>query len=278
MAITGIADVAGTIQKVVSALTTKTLIQNSVALAMPGIWDRSSEVGPGMDRLDMFVLAELAIQTVSETGVAMTPQSINPTGAQLLLENHKAVPFSITDRGALQSKIQLLSKTVENAVRTLAAEVDDDIFAEAVANAKTSATVAGADALADILNAKAQFDADNVPKEGRAIAASPVFMKDLLGTNSVLKANEFGSADPIRMGRVTNIYGFDIFESSSSSLAADGFLALGMEAVAFARQRAVSLRSQEQVLQHATDYALSHLYGSESTAAANPRIYNFDPA
>jgi len=40
MANTGVADVSATIQKVVSAVTTRTLIQESVALAVPGVWDR----------------------------------------------------------------------------------------------------------------------------------------------------------------------------------------------------------------------------------------------
>ena len=102
-------------------------------------------------------------------------------------------------------------------------------------------------------------------------------MARLLGANSVVKANEFGSADPIRMGRVANVFGFDIFESSSSSIAADGFIAIGMEGLAFARQRAVTFEEQYQVLNQKTDYALTHLYGVKSTKASNPRIYNFNP-
>ena len=79
MAITGASDVASTIQKVVSALTTRTLIQESVALNIPGVWDRSGEVMEGMDRLDMIQLAELAVQDVNEAGGEMTPQTINPS-------------------------------------------------------------------------------------------------------------------------------------------------------------------------------------------------------
>lgn len=277
MAVSGIADVASTIQKVISALTTRTLIQESVALAMPGVWDRSAEVGPGMDRLDMIELAELAIQTVDETGAAMTPQTINPTAALLELNQHKSVPFSLTKRGDLQSKIQLVSRTVENAIRSLAADVDDYIFAEAVANAGTTTTVAAADGLAALLGMKVQFDSDNVPRMGRAAACSPVFMQALLNSNSVVRANEYGSADPIRMGRVASVYGIDIYETSSSAVPADGFLGLGMEAVAFARQRSVEFEQQLQVLGQKTDYTVTHLFGAESTAASNPRIYVYDP-
>jgi len=279
MANTGISDVASTIEKVVSALTTRTLIQNSVALAMPGVWDRSGEVRPGMDRLDMIELAELAIQTVDETGVAMTPQTITPSARQLDLDQHKSVPFAVTKRGELQSKIALVQRTVENGVRSLAADIDDYVFAQAILAAGTSDVTAAADGLDAIRRAGKAFDLANVPKEGRAIAASPGFMYDLvLANNNVIRANEFGSSDPLRKSAIASLYGFLIFESSSSSLADDGFLALGMEGMAFARQRAISFEMQEQILNQKTDYALTHLYGAESTAASNPRIYNYNPA
>ncbi|MEE8323965.1 MAG: hypothetical protein V3R57_10115 [Candidatus Bathyarchaeia archaeon] len=279
MADTGIADIAATIEAVVSAMTTRTLLQNSVALAMPGIWDRSSEVRPGMDQLDMFVLAELAEQTVSETGVAMTPQTITPSSQSLLLNQHKSIPFSITKRASLQSKIQLVSRTVENGVRTLAAGLDDFVLAEGVANAKTSDVTAASDGLDAIRRAGKQFDEDNVPKEGRSIAASPGFIYDLLlANNNVIRANEYGSSEPLKKASIVSIYGFDIFESSSSSLADDGFLASGMESIAFARQRAVEFEQQEQVLNQKTDYTITHLYGAQTTAATNPRLYEYNPA
>lgn len=279
MANTGVADVAATIEKVVSALTTRTLIQESIALNIPSVWDRSGEVREGMDRLDMIELAELAVQDVDETGAAMTPQSISPGASQLSLNRHKSIPFSLTKRGDLQSKIALVQRTVENGIRSLVAEVDDAVFAEAVAQAKTTQTVAAADALAAILGAKQQFDLDNVPRTGRAMVLSPVFCSALLGTNNIIRANEFGSATPIQAARIANIYGFEIFESSSSSLPADGFLAMGQEAVCFARQRQVQFEQELKVLEQRTDYTVTHLYGTKSSVSANnPRIYVYDPA
>lgn len=278
MANTGVSDVASTIEKVVSALTTRTLIQESIALNVPGVWDRSGEVRPGMDRLDMIELAELSVQNVDEAGSAMTPQTINPTASQLELNRHKSIPFALTKRGDLQSKIALVQRTVENGIRSLVAEVDDAIFSEAVAKAANTVTVAGADALAEVLACKQQFDSDNVPMTDRAIIVSPAYAARLLGTNNIIRANEFGSADPIQAARLTNLYGFEVYQSSSASLPDDGFLAMGMEALAFARQRQVQFEQQVQVLAQKTDYTVTHLYGCESTAASNPRIYVFDPA
>jgi hypothetical protein len=278
MANTGAADVASTIQKVVSALTTRTLIQESVALQIQGVWDRSGEVMEGMDRLDMIELAQLAIQDVDETGADMTPQTINPSASLLSLNRHKSIPFSLTSKGDIQSKIALVQRTVENSIRTLSAEIDDAIFAEAVSAAGTVETVAAADALAALLGAKQKFDEDNVPKMDRAVVLSPQFCAELLGTNNVIRANEFGSASGIQAGFIAEIYGMRVYESSSSSIPSDGFVAMGMEALAFARQRNVQFEQQRQVLGQRTDYAITHLYGVKSTAAANPRIYVYNPA
>lgn len=278
MAITGASDVASTIQKVVSALTTRTLIQESVALNISGVWDRSGEVMEGMDRLDMIQLAELAVQDVNEAGGEMTPQTINPSAALLELNRHKSIPFSLTSKGDIQSKIALVQRTVENGIRSLAAEVDDAIFAEAVANAGTTEVIAAADALAALLGAKQKFDEDNVPKMDRAVVLSPQFCAELLGTNNVIRANEFGSASGIQAGFIAEIYGMRVYESSSASIPSDGFVAMGQEALAFARQRNVQFEQQRQVLGQRTDYAITHLYGVKSTAASNPRIYVYNPA
>jgi len=280
MANTGVSDVTSTIQTVISELTTQTLIQESVALAMAGIWDRSGEVGPGMDTLDMILLSELAIQDVNEDGSAMTPQTITPVSAGLVLNQHKSVPFSITKRASLQSRIDLLARTVQNGLRSLAAQVDDYVFSECISNAGDTNVTAAADALEAIRLAAKYFDEQNVPKAMRTMVASPGFLwDDLLATNNVIRANEFGSSDPIRVSSVGNIFGIEVFESSSSSLPDDGFLALGMEACAFARQRAVSFSEQEQVLGERYDYTVTHLYGAKSTVATtNPRIYVYDPA
>jgi len=281
MANTGIAQVASTIQKVVSRTLTQTLIQDSVYLAMPGTWDRSGEVEPGMDRLDMHFLTEIDEQDVDETGIALTPATIMPNAAFLNLDQHKAIPFSVTKRGVLQSKIALVQQTITNGVKTLSHGIDNHGFSVAVAAALNTATTATADGLEALRQCAKVFDMENVPKQGRSVAVSPGFLHDdLLSTSNVIRANEFGSADPVRMGAVANIYGMMIYESTSASIPVGGFIATGMEAMAFARQKSLILETEKRVLNFKDDYALSHLFGSASTvegAASNPRIYVYAP-
>ena len=277
MAITGNADVQNVIETVVSTMLTQTLIQESVGLG--AVRDFSSMVRPGMDQLDIPLMNELAVQDVLETGADMTPQTINPSEASLVFSRHKSIPFSITSAASVESKINLVQEAVRTGTRSLVAEIDDALFAEGVANAGTTNTVAGADSLEDILAAKVQFDADNVLKMDRFIIASPVFMQKLLSTNNVIRANEYGSTNPVQAGMVASIYGMTILESSSASLPADGFLAIQREGLAFARQRSLEFERQRQVLGQRDDYTLTHKYGIKSSVdTSNVRLYVFDPA
>ena len=82
MATTNSTDLGGQIEKKVSGVLSTTLIQESVSIG--SVDDRSSEVGPGMDRLDIALMNELAIQDVSESS-DVTPQSITPSEFQLEL-------------------------------------------------------------------------------------------------------------------------------------------------------------------------------------------------
>lgn len=275
MAITSAANVSEVIEKVVSTLVTETLIQESIMIG--AMRDFSSLVRPGMDRLDIPLFNELAVQDVDDAGGAMTPQTIDPTAAQLELSRHKAVPFSLPKKVSIESKINLVEVAVRNGARSLTAEIDDAAIAEGVANAGTTVAVAAADALQAILDAKQQMDSDNIPMDRRFIISSPVFTADLLGTNNVIRANEFGNSDGIQRGMLTDIYGFRVLMSSSASLPANGFLAMHQEGIAFARQRNVEFMSEEKVLEQRDDYVLVHKYGVESSAASNPRLYEYAP-
>jgi hypothetical protein len=275
MAVTQKSDIVSTIEQIVSRQTTMTLIQESVAL--PCVRDISGEVSEGMDRLDVNLYTELPVQDVNEDGTAMVPSTIDPSAAMLELNRHKSVAFSVTSTASQQSKLNLVEDTIYNANRSLVAEVDDAIFAEAVANAKTTLTVAASDALAAILEAKQQFDLDKVPRADRCLVASPMFCALLLSTNNVIRANEFGSTQPIQNGFLSNIFNFTIVESPSASLPNDGFLAMHKEGMIFARQRAVEFESERKVLEQRTDFTLCHRYGVKSSAPTNARIFVYDP-
>ena len=162
-----------------------------------------------------------------------------------------------------------------NGARAMAAEIDDFNFGLIDAGAGTRVALT-ANPLEDISNAKALMDSANVPKGNRFIAASPAFIKTLLDQNTIVNANQYGSMEARQAGFVDRIFGFTILESSSASIVEDGFQAYHMESVAFARQLAVSLKSEYRVHGHKWDYSLSHLYGAVFTQATMAVVYDSD--
>lgn len=278
MAITQLADIAEVIEKVVSTMVTDVLQQESVA--MGSVRDFSSMVREGMDRLDVPLFNQLAVQDVNDDGTAMTPSTIDPETANMSLDRHKAVTWSIPKRVGLQSKLNLVQEVLKQAPVSLAAELDDSVFAQGIVGAATTQTVAAADALAAIRGMKEQFDSDNVLKSDRFLVSSPQFTSEILAVNNVIRANEFGSTAPIQAGFLTQIYGITILESSSSSIPSDGFLGYHRQGLMMARQRNMELDREDKTLEQREDFALVHLYGtrhSVNAAASNERIYVYDP-
>lgn len=279
MAITQTSDVSGSIESVVSTILTETLIQKSVTLGSMAVRDFSVMVRPGMDQVDIPLLNELSIQDVSETA-EVTPQTITSAEAQLVLNRHKSVPFSLSDRVAVQSKIALVQEAVKNGAMSLAAEIDNHILGLIDAGASTGApdhrVALTANPLEDITAAKKLLDDQDVPSEMRTIFASPGFIKALLDDNTIVNANQYGSAEAQRNGFVTRLFGFDVLESSSSSITGDGFFACGKDVIAFARQIQPKFERERKVLGHRDDYSLSHLYGSIATQGSDVRMVVFD--
>lgn len=272
MAITNSTDLAGQIEKKVSGMLATTLLQESVSLG--SIDDRSGEVGPGMDRLDIALMNELAIQNVSQTGDVVA-QTITPSEFQLLLNRHKSIPWAISDQASEQSKVNVVTRAVQNGATSMAAEIDDFNYGLIDTNAGTRVALT-ANPLEDISNAKFLFDAANIPRSNRYIAASPGFIKSLLDQNTIVNANQYGSAEARQAGFVDRIFGFVVLESSSPSIIDSGFQAYHMEAVAFARQLAISLKSEYKVLGHRFEYSLSHLYGAVFTQPSMAVVYDAD--
>lgn len=260
MAITTTTQTADIIEKRVSEIVTETLIQNAVALG--AVKDFTSQVGAGMDTLKVPLYAEMAVQDVLEAG-AMTPQTLNVLTADLDLNRHKSIPFSISDKAGVQSKGALVQNALMNGSKSLSAEIDNHIFGlidSSVAGANRFALTANP--LEDIAKASKLLDDNNCPKVGRYLVISPAFKFALLKNSGIIDADKFGNSEPKQAGYVTRIYGFTVIESSSPAIVDGGFQAFGQDAIGFARQIAPKFESERNVLGQRWDYALTHLYGA----------------
>ena len=274
MAYTQPSDIASTIETRVSEIVTQTLIQESVMLG--NVQDRSAQVGPGMNQLDIPLLNQLALQDVPTDGSEMTPQTIISVVGQLLLNQHKSYPFAIGDAVAIESKINLVQEQVANGARVHAAQIDDYLLGLLYAGVSTSAPdhliALDADALVDLRTAKQLLDEANVPKAGRKWVASPGWMNKLFSSNNIIRANEFGSRDGIASASVATVYGFEIMESSSATIVDDGFACYQVDTLAFARQITPKFERERRVLKQSDEYALTQKYGGVVTDPSGVRI------
>ena len=274
MAISTTTETAAIIEKRVSEVVTSTLIQEAVSLGT--VKDFTAQVGPGMDRLDVPLFSEMAVQDVLQAG-EMTPQSISVITAQLNLNRHKSIPFSISDKASVQSKAALVQNAIMNGSKSLAAEIDNYVFGlidAGVAAANRKALTANP--LEDIALAAKLLDDNRCPKTGRYLVVSPEFKYNLLKSNGIIDADKFGNSEPKQAGYVTRIFGFTVIESTSASIIDGGFQAYGMEAVGFARQISPKFEQDRNVLGQRWDYALTHLYGSMILDPSGLRMAVFD--
>ncbi len=273
MSVTTTTDTASIIEKRVSEITTQTLIQQAVMLG--AIRDFTAQVGPGMDRLDIPLYAELPLQDVPENAL-MTSEVISVQTAKLLLDQHKSLVFSISDRASVQSKANLIDETVRNGAQTHAANIDDYILAGITANTDAANIIAADanDALADLANLKKVLDDNNVPKQDRFVVCNPEFISKMLKTNTIVDASSYGNSAPIQAGFVSRVMGFTVLESSSSEFP----VAVGGQAVAFhrschafARQIQPKFESERVIKGQRFDFALTQLFGSISADSSGLR-------
>ena len=278
MAVSTAAGNQAVIDKLISNVMTETLIQESVMMAV--VTNRSGEVGPEMDRLDMPLVDEMVVQDVSET-VAVTPQTIVTSAAQLNLDQFKSIPFSLSDKLSVQAKQALVSKVISNGAKSLAHQIDSYILDLMYAGVSASApdhlrALTVGNPLADIALARQLLNQQNVAKSDRFLIVGPEFESVLLKTETFISAERYGSVAPIQAAEIGRILGFTVVLSNDDAIIDAGFVATHRDAAHFARQIQPRLKSEEKVLEHRTDYSLSHLYGAALAANGAKKFVIFD--
>jgi N4-gp56 family major capsid protein len=262
--ISGLTEVAGTIETVVSAEIQMVMNANIV---VPGtIMDYSSMVRPGMDTLKIPRMGKFSVVTKAEN-VAVDAQVNAFSTDSLPLDQHKVVQFLIEDIAELQSKVAVAQEYVKQAGTDLAVQMDLKLLTDMAAGVSTAspdnkrAYAGSAIAKADILLARQLLNEQNVPLNDRSLIVSPAQENALLSIAEFTKVNESGSEVALRNGQMGRIFGFDVFVSS---LALDAFsLAFHKSCHAFARQLAPRVKLFDDVPNLATRYSFDHIYGSK---------------
>lgn len=109
-----------------------------------------------------------------------------------------------------------LSQQTAQAIRTLVNEIEADIAGEYVRASRaygTSGTTPFASSITDLAEIK-KILTDNGAPFDRQIVLDSAAMVNLIGLTNLTQVNAAGSSETLRQGVVTNLYGFNIYESA----------------------------------------------------------------
>jgi N4-gp56 family major capsid protein len=255
------------IQKVVSNIVQQTLMQESVMI--PSISDYSSQIVPGMDRLDIPRFIALAPTAVVE-GTPNAKQAATVAVDQLLMNINEAILWGISDRLSVQSKINMVTQLVKDSAKALAVKIDNTIIAELL---KASAAapdhlinytdaVGNKIALGDIVMGRKLLNIANVPMADRYMLISPESESSMLLIDNFIAADKYGSSDAIQNGEIGRVYGFKVLMSTSPTLAG-GTVFYHKSAVAYGSQIDAKFETMRDLDYLEDKYALSQLYGAK---------------
>jgi N4-gp56 family major capsid protein len=261
-ALTGLTEVSGTIQAIVSAEIQSVL--NAEVKIAPTILDYSGMVGPGMDTVKIPKFGKFTVGTKSEN-VAIEAQLNAFSTDDLALNRHKVVQWLLEDIANLQTKVAISQAYVAQAAADLAVEMDQACLDALEAGVSTSAPdhkrayVGSTIAAADILLARQLLNEQNVPMADRTIVISPAEEAAILAITQFVKVNEVGSEAPVRNGEIGKLFGFTVI---MSSLAEDAkSMAYHKSCAVFARQLMPRYQTQTDLANLGVRHSIDHLYG-----------------
>lgn len=269
MADQGLTEVSAIIQKVISPAIQQHLIANAVVVNT--VQDRTSEVGPGMNRLDIpNTTQDLTPETKGENS-ALTAQVLTYTADQLSLDQHKAVFMRIEDIADLQARPAFVQDMIARAGRELAKTMDQYIVSliEATSAATPDHRIAFANSgtdntlgKADLLEARRLLKNQDVPVMECTIGMHPDNEAQMLAIDDFVHADKYGSAGGLINGEVGRIYGMRVVVSTNYT--ADKVMVYHPTHVAFARQQLPRFQQDVDLANVAREYLIDHIYGGQT--------------
>lgn len=264
-ALSGLTEVSGTIEAIVSATVQEVL--TAEAIMPPLVSDWSSMAGPGMDRVKIPRFSNFTVNTKSEN-VAVDAQVNAFSTDDLIMDKHKVVQWLLEDIANLQSKVAVTQAYIQQSAKDLAAEMDQTILDALEAGASAAAPdhrIAYTDGVnndiekADILNARKLLNIAKVPMADRAMVISPAQEAFLLAIGEFVKVNESGSEASLRNGLIGKLFGFDCYVSPLAEDLKSMFF--HKSALAFARQLAPRYKTQDDLANLGVRHSVDHIYG-----------------
>lgn len=231
-----------------------------------------SEIGQKGDVLHINFLSEIDDDTAvnSSVTVASTVESLDVTQTDLVIDRYIRKALGIQDVAKAQSAYEMRSHYVEKLGKFMARAIDEELMKKAVAGFSHTVEASGTDgtlAFADIVDAAALLDTDNVPENERYIVVNGVGRADLRKIPEFTSYKETGDAGLVKNlnGFVGHIYGMPVYVTEAIKPVSGelNFLMFHREALIAATQSVPTLEGDREKLL-GQDYIVgSQLWGAK---------------
>lgn len=150
-------------------------------------------------------------------GSAVTVQDATSSNATITLNQHREATFVIEDFDTAVSSGNLLQMYIDSAMSAACEKVDADIAGLYSGLSQTVTGSANGTALTNaiLIAGRKQLSDAKAPKEDRSMVVGTEAYAQLLGLDSFVSAEKYGSSTPVMEGELGKIFGFKVFESQS---------------------------------------------------------------
>tara|TARA_R110002096_G_scaffold34017_4_gene97574 strand:- start:634 stop:1473 length:840 start_codon:yes stop_codon:yes gene_type:complete len=223
----------------------------------------------GLSSFDYVLGDDITIVNVLEDGSEPESTGLIPTVVNIVIDKYKKAARFITDQAMKQSDVDMEGQFLENAPQALAAEIESDNVAGALAavvggNELTyGAIVNDLITLDDVINQDEIMNTAKIPKAGRFWMVSPKCYANLLKIDNILDASKRGDdTSAIVNGFVSKTMGFTFI--MSNDLLLQDSLVYHESFFVYVSQEAANYEKERQASKNRDYHGIKSLYGQDA--------------
>lgn len=276
MAEIGFTEVSATTQDLVSSIVQETLKER--AKLMPLISDYSALANKGTNTIKVPRRTQFAAADKAEN-TNLTAQEITFAADTIDVSLHKAIYAKLEDFADFKSNVNVKAEIIQEMANEVALQFDRDAItklklASASAPDHLLDYVDSANdrlALADIANARALLNRQNVPMADRYMLISPEREQDLLNIDNFISAEKYASREALIEGMVGRVFGFNVMVHTELDPVDTIFW--HRSAVGYGMGLNPSFEQDRDLASASTEYLLQNLYGVEVLDSGKRQVY-----
>jgi hypothetical protein len=171
--------------------------------------------------IDLFETTELSARDITPAPTAPevpTQNALKPAVRQLRLDHFKEVPFFLTDSEIARVSPEFLPRQMEQAVRTLANEIDKSIlglYKHVYQTVGTAGTTPFGSSLIECQQVSRVLSSNLAPPTDRYMVLDEFAYYNAMGIPTLQRVNEAGSSETLREGRITRLMGYEWHENQN---------------------------------------------------------------